>query len=128
MAGMTPEAIAAAMQASHSALPAYSSSPYSSSSSDDNHLSVIASYIESISAQLREVSSEMHDNPEIAWKEVKTAKLLSDFMEKQSGWKVKRGVYGTKTGWEASWTSPAGKNGKVIGFNSEMDALPGIGQ
>lgn len=49
---------------------------------------------------------------------------LCDFMEKK-GFKVTRHAYGLETAWEAVFEY--GKGGRTIGFNSEMDALPGIG-
>ena len=98
---------------------------YSAVYAGSDGLSTINASLDALSSDLAKVSAAMHDNPEIAWKEVKTAKLLSDFMEKQQGWKVRRSVYGTETGWEAVFVN--GNGGKTIGVNSEMDALPGIG-
>lgn len=45
-------------------------------------------------------------------------------MEKD-GFDVTRHYLGLDTAWRAEFTS--GKGGRVIGVNSEMDALPGIG-
>ncbi|KAG6809164.1 hypothetical protein H0H93_016059 [Arthromyces matolae] len=45
-------------------------------------------------------------------------------MEKH-GFKVTRHYGGLETAWRADWTF--GHGGRVIGVNSEMDALPGIG-
>lgn len=80
-------------------------------------LSTISSTVDELSASLRKVSVQMHENPEIRWQEHKTMKLLSDYMEEQ-GWKVKRSVYGVETGFEAVFEH--GQGGKVIGFNSEV--------
>lgn len=61
----------------------------------------------------------MHDHPEIAWQEVETGKLLSGFMAGMPGWSVKRsGAYGTKTGWEATFTQ--GTGGRTIGVRSTL--------
>lgn len=117
---------------------------YSTDYAGSDALKTISDAVDKLSASLREISIQMHDNPEIAWKERKTAELLSGFMENMPGWTVKRHVYGTETGWEASFQQ--GHGGRVIGvrrlkrhhledhteyihiqFNSEMDALPGIG-
>lgn len=98
---------------------------YSAIYSGSDALSTINASLDILSKDLRQVSLDMHDHPEIAWKEVQTAKLLSGFMEKQPGWKVKRSVYGTETGWEAVFVH--GSGGRTIGINSEMDALYGIG-
>lgn len=44
-------------------------------------------------------------------------------MEKQRGFTVVRHAYDLATAWSATW----GTDGPCIGFNSEMDALKGIG-
>jgi metal-dependent amidase/aminoacylase/carboxypeptidase family protein len=65
----------------------------------------------------------MHDTPELGWVEFKTSKLLSEYIESH-GFKVTRQAYGTETGFEAVFQH--GQGGRTIGFNSEMDALPGF--
>lgn len=80
-------------------------------------LSTISKVVDELDSSLREVSVKMHDNPEIRWQEHETMKLLAGYMDKQ-GWKVKTGVYGTETGFEAVFQH--GQGGKVIGFNSEV--------
>lgn len=49
---------------------------------------------------------------------------MSDFMEKH-GFHVTRHYAGLSTAWRAEYT--VGSGGRVLGVNSEMDALPGIG-
>lgn len=91
---------------------------------------VIGKEVFSRSADLREVSVKMWDSPEVAWKEHKTHDLLVEFMGKQRGWKVTAHAYGVETAFNAIFEHrPEGYTGKspVIGFQSEMDALPGIG-
>lgn len=41
------------------------------------------------------------------------------------GFDVTPHYLGLETAWRATWTQ--GKGGRTIGFNSEMDALPGVG-
>lgn len=41
------------------------------------------------------------------------------------GFKVTKHYLGLETAWKAEFTQ--GKGGRVVGVNSEMDALPGIG-
>lgn len=53
----------------------------------------------------------------------RTHDVLTDYVEKQ-GFQVKRNFV-LPTGWEARYTH--GKDGRTIGVNSEMDALPGVG-
>lgn len=73
--------------------------------------------IKSLSIELRKLSLEIHDHPEIAWKEFKTHDLCCNYLESK-GFKVKRNAYGLETAWEA--TFEFGKGGRVVGFNSEM--------
>lgn len=49
---------------------------------------------------------------------------LTAFMESH-GFVVTRYYLGLETAWKAEYIS--GKGGRVLGVNSEMDALPGIG-
>lgn len=51
-------------------------------------------------------------------------KVLTAFMTKH-GFEVTPHYLGLETAWRATWSQ--GKGGRTIGFNSEMDALPGIG-
>ncbi|KAI8884869.1 hypothetical protein K501DRAFT_284675 [Backusella circina FSU 941] len=77
------------------------------------------------SAELREISLEIHDNPELGNKEFKAAALLTKYLE-EKGFKVSRGVVGLETAFIAEYSN--GKEGRRVGFCSEYDALPGIGQ
>lgn len=86
-------------------------------------LRTIAKAVEDLSPSLRDLSVKMHDNPELGWVEFETSKLLSEYIESH-GFKVTRKAYGTETGFEAVFQHSEG--GRTIGFNSEMDALPGF--
>ncbi|KAG0035405.1 hypothetical protein BGZ82_005297 [Podila clonocystis] len=79
--------------------------------------------IEAASAELRAVSLQLHDNPELGYQEYKAHALLTDYLEKK-GFAVQRSAYGLETAFVAT----AGNSNKVvIGVCSEYDALPGIG-
>ncbi|POY72166.1 hypothetical protein BMF94_4803 [Rhodotorula taiwanensis] len=87
-------------------------------------------YIRDIEDDLRKVSMSIHDRPEVGWEEYHAHKVLTDFMDKQDGFKVTRHAYDLETAWSAVFTSSAAENAKqvpTIGFNSEMDALKGLG-
>lgn len=73
---------------------------------------------------LRELSWDLHDHPELAWEERHAHEVLTAFMEAR-GWIVTRHYLGLETAWRAEWSF--GTSGPVVGVNSEMDALPGIG-
>ncbi|KAL0063384.1 hypothetical protein AAF712_009693 [Marasmius tenuissimus] len=93
-----------------------------------------AEYLETIhqtitgrSDDLRALSMDVHSNPELGYAEYKTHDILVNFMKKQEGWKVTPN-YELPTAWLATYESPEAKEDtRVIGINSEMDALPKIG-
>ncbi|KAA1079082.1 hypothetical protein PGT21_030934 [Puccinia graminis f. sp. tritici] len=87
--------------------------------------SILEEEIDSLSADLRKWSLEIFGFAEIAMKEFKTHDLIAQIFEQTPGWKVTRHAYGIQTAVEAVFT--LGKGGRTVGFNSEMDALPGIG-
>jgi hypothetical protein len=75
----------------------------------------------------RILSSLLHkqiwENPEIGYQEVHAHKVLTDFLEDQ-GFNVTRKAYNLSTAFRAEFTSG---EGRVVSFNSEYDALPGLG-
>ena len=75
------------------------------------------------SAELRQLSLYIWDNPELAYKEVKAHARLTDYLEQQ-GFTVERHFH-LPTAFRASYVQ--GEGGPTIGFNSEYDSLPGIG-
>lgn len=91
----------------------------------------ISQKVDLLDGHLRQLSLKMHSNPEIAFEEHKTAKLLTSFMKAQPGWVVEQGVSNLPTAWRAEFSHlPKGvskSKAPTVGFNSEMDALPGIG-
>ncbi|KAI8139674.1 hypothetical protein BJV82DRAFT_625678 [Fennellomyces sp. T-0311] len=90
----------------------------------DEAQKAIYAAIDEVSAELRELSLDLHDNPEISMKEYHASQVLSDYVEKK-GFKVTRKVFGMETSFRAEFSD--GSNGRRIGFCSEYDALPGLG-
>lgn len=96
--------------------------------------STISLHIQSLDSELREFSLKMHARPEVAWEERKTHDLFIDFFkEKHKEWNVTP-HFGMETAFKMEFEHlPKGyrmKKGEklpTIGFNSELDALPGIG-
>lgn len=86
-------------------------------------LAEIDASVAALADDLHVVSQKLHDNPELAWEEKIAHDTATAFMEKR-GWKVTRHAYGIDTAWKAEFDNGPGP---VIGFNSEMDALRGIG-
>ncbi|MHA2386213.1 MAG: M20 family metallopeptidase [Candidatus Thorarchaeota archaeon] len=73
---------------------------------------------------LIDVSNEMFDNPEVAFKEVKASRRLADELEK-AGFVVEIGVAGMETAIRA--VHPAESDGPSVAILAEYDALPELG-
>ncbi|KAI9458998.1 hypothetical protein HD554DRAFT_2138142 [Boletus coccyginus] len=86
-------------------------------------LAVIEETIDSLRPQLRELSDKIHAHPELGFQEHYAHDVYTEFLEAQ-GWDVQK-HYLLETAWVATYTH--GQGGRVVGINSEMDALPGIG-
>lgn len=72
--------------------------------------------------ELIALSLRIHDTPEIAYEEHKSAAMLEDFLE-ANGFSVDRGVCGLPT----AFTATFGSGSPRIAFVAEYDALPGVG-
>jgi carboxypeptidase Ss1 len=72
-----------------------------------------------IEPQIIETRRQIHQNPELAYKEKATAKLVADKL-KNLGLRVKTGIGGT--GVMAVLQGP--RSGKVVALRADMDALP----
>src|ERR1700737_3631193 len=64
---------------------------------------------------LRDISMTLHGYHELAFKEYKSAKLISDFLEKE-GFTMERGIAGDETAFVGAFTQ--GKKGPVVSFNA----------
>lgn len=85
--------------------------------------SIAQQTIDEKSEILAGLSKDIWNNPETAFKEGETCKLLADFL-KEEGFEVEVGHAGVPTAIRASW----GSGKPVIGFLGEYDALPGMSQ
>ena len=83
----------------------------------------ISEAVDRLADELETLSKKIHDNPELAYKEVKACAWLSEFLGKQ-GFKVEQGVGGVETAFRA--TIETGE-GPTVAILCEYDALPGIG-
>jgi amidohydrolase len=83
----------------------------------------ISEAVDRLADELEGLSKKIHDNPELAYKEVKACGWLSEFLGKQ-GFKVEQGVGGVETAFRA--TIETGE-GPTVAILCEYDALPGIG-
>lgn len=93
----------------------------------------IASTIKSIDGELRKLSLSMWSKPELGWQEKETHDLFVSYLKGKDGWKITPHAYGFETAFRAEFVHrPEGCKIKsedlpTIGFQSELDALPGIG-
>lgn len=83
----------------------------------------VAAAIDSMRAELLELSHAIHGEPELALEEYKAAKRLSDAVQTH-GIAAQRDVFGLKTAYAAEFGKDSGP---TIAILSEYDALPGIG-
>lgn len=83
----------------------------------------VCDYIDEIAPQLLQISHTIHANPEIAFEEYQSMKLLADTADSY-GYAVERGIAGLDTAFMAQ--SQRG-NGPTVAFIAEYDALPGLG-
>jgi metal-dependent amidase/aminoacylase/carboxypeptidase family protein len=89
---------------------------------------VVETVVEAINAataDLTNLALDLHAHPELCFQEHYAHDALTAFMAKQAGFTVERHICGLETAWSASFEQ--GRGGPCIGFNSEMDALPGLG-
>lgn len=87
-------------------------------------MSILESTMQALDNDLRTLSLQIHDHPELMFEEHYAHDTLCDFMESH-GFVVTRHYLGLDTAWRAQFTH--GKGGRTLGINSEMDALPIIG-
>jgi amidohydrolase len=96
----------------------------STQTSADSIKPKIAEAVDRLADQLEALSHQIHDHPELAFKEEKAHAWLTEFLEKQ-GVRIERGVGGLPTAFRA--TLPGTGAGPTIAILCEYDALPGIG-
>ncbi|KAF5352080.1 hypothetical protein D9758_009404 [Tetrapyrgos nigripes] len=86
-------------------------------------LDAIEKKMEEMSDELRELSLDIHSHPELKFQETHAHDVMTAFMSKH-GFEVEKHCL-LDTAWRATFKH--GSGGRIIGVNSEMDALPGVG-
>lgn len=81
------------------------------------YFDTVSKYLESIQDDLWPINKEIHNNPELGWKEEKAHKLLTDFLESQDGWQVTRSAYNVSTAFIAVFEGNG--DGPIVSFNAE---------
>jgi hypothetical protein len=103
------------------ALGQVSADALSSRQSTDNQTSpyadAVSKYVDSISETLWPINTEIHENPELQYEEVKAHDLLTSFLESQDGWNVTRSAYNISTAFTAVFQGNG--DGPVVSFNAE---------
>lgn len=97
------------------------SHPSLSSSEAGGQLAAISNYVGQISASLRRVSIDIHDHPELQYKEFHAHQVLAKYMQEQDGWEVTPSAYEIATAFIAVFDS--GKKGPVVSFNAEYGRI-----
>ncbi|MCW4050068.1 MAG: amidohydrolase [Candidatus Bathyarchaeota archaeon] len=82
---------------------------------------VALKWVDENEKMLVDVHQRIWELAEVGLQEVKTAKILTDFLEKE-GFHVEKGVAGMPSAFVATY----GSGGPVIGIMGELDALPSI--
>ncbi len=85
-------------------------------------LDAISRAVEGLSSDLRAISLDIHDHPELQYKEIHAHRVLTEYFEKQEGWKVTPSAYDIRTAFVGVYDS--GKNGPAVSFNAEYGAFP----
>ncbi|MGH3495923.1 MAG: M20 family metallopeptidase [Nocardioidaceae bacterium] len=86
------------------------------------HDKAVLGRIDELAPDLIGLSHALHDEPELAYQEVKSAGRCADLLE-GDGFEVERGAYGLPT----SFAARAGSSGPHLVICAEYDALPGVG-
>lgn len=73
-------------------------------------------------SEMQDLSDFIGLNPEVGWEEFLAVDTLTAVL-RQRGWEVEVGVAGLETAFVATWTSPAGADGLMLGLIAEYDAL-----
>ncbi|KAI9440342.1 hypothetical protein H4582DRAFT_2055753 [Lactarius indigo] len=102
--------------------------PYPWATSEKDYMSdamkTIEDTLRELEPELRKLSLDIHDHPELRFEERYAHDCLTEFMSSR-GFTVTRHYLGLATAWRAEFKR--GIRGRTVGVNAEMDALPGIG-
>lgn len=88
------------------------------------HKQAIQKAVDARDNELRELALQIHNHPELSFKEFKAVEYLTSFLEKE-GFHIEKGVAELETAFVAEWEGVSG--GPTIAFIAEYDALPEIG-
>lgn len=99
----------------------------SSTSSHDDSMNIITSTIDTLTPCLRSLSLDIHDNPELRYKEIHAHEVLTAFLREKApegqDWKVTPGAYGIGTAFVGVFEGEGKGEGPVVSFNAEFGML-----
>ncbi|KAE8137174.1 hypothetical protein BDV38DRAFT_283286 [Aspergillus pseudotamarii] len=83
--------------------------------------------LEKYDSELKNINHQIWSNPELGYEEYKAHDHICSLFEslKSEGYQVRRSAHGLETALEIEFKH--GTGGRVVAFNAEYDALPGIG-
>jgi amidohydrolase len=90
--------------------------------SDDVRDALVRRTSELWESEMKALSDFIGHNPEVGWEEHLAVDTLTSVLRAR-GWDVEIGVAGLETAFVATWTSPAGADGLMLGLIGEYDAL-----
>ncbi|OKL58348.1 hypothetical protein UA08_06007 [Talaromyces atroroseus] len=93
-----------------------------SAAENDYFMLQVVQAIDAKAKELWEINQKIHSNPELGFQEYKAHDNITALLE-SLGFQVTRHAYGLST----AFVSEYGQGGRVVAFNAEYDALPGIG-
>ncbi|QKX57220.1 uncharacterized protein TRUGW13939_04328 [Talaromyces rugulosus] len=86
----------------------------------------IQAALQNYDTQLQEINQKIWSNPELAYDEHKAHENICSLFDNLSkGYNVRRKTYGLNTSFEIEYKH--GDGGRIVVFNAEYDALPGVG-
>lgn len=89
---------------------------------DADRDAILARAAELWNGGLEQLSDHIGRHPEVGWQEFRAVDTLTKVL-RSHGFRVDSGVAGLATAFTASWDSPAGAGGPVLGLIGEYDAL-----
>ncbi|CAG8948119.1 unnamed protein product [Penicillium salamii] len=97
------------------------------SESQSRFLDTVQGALRRYDAQLKDINQKIWSNPELAYAEFDAHDHICELFDnlKSEGYSVTRKAYDLETALEIEYTQ--GTGGRVVAFNAEYDALPGIG-
>ncbi|KAJ5599350.1 hypothetical protein N7450_000417 [Penicillium hetheringtonii] len=90
-------------------------------------LDKVKEVLQKYDALLKDINHKIWSNPELAYEEYQAHDRICELFDglQESGYRVHRKAFGLDTALEVDYVY--GTGGRVIAFNAEYDALPGIG-